>query len=56
MLPAGQEECRLVLIVCENIEKNGSGGRSRTADLRVMNPTLSPTELPRQKSKQLARS
>jgi hypothetical protein len=30
----------------ESIIKNGGQGRDRTADLRVMNPPLSPTELP----------
>lgn len=29
-----------------DVGKNGGQRRSRTADLRVMNPSLSPTELP----------
>ena len=37
----------LVLIRAERAEHGGQG-RDRTADLRVMNPPLSPTELPGQ--------
>ena len=34
-------------------EFDGGWGRSRTADLRVMNPSLSPTELPSRELKAL---